>query len=92
MDGPMSNVDPDSVDQEVGNIWRNLYKLEKGFNEVPSPKKIASKVKNKVEEFKEYMPLVQTLFNPGMFDSYKKDRKEKNNVLESPVKIIVNFK
>ena len=92
MDGPMSNVDPDSVDQEVGNIWRNLYKLEKGFNEVPSPKKIASKVKNKVEEFKEYMPLVQTLFNPGMFDSYEKGRKEQNNVLESPVKIIVNFK
>ena len=66
MDGPMGDVDPDSVDQEVGNFWRSLYKLEKGFADVPAPKKIASKVKGKVEEFKDYMPLVQTLFNQGL--------------------------
>ena len=44
MDGPMSNVDPDLVDQEVGNFWRGLYKLEKGFDGIAAPKKIASKV------------------------------------------------
>ena len=65
MDGPMGDVDPDVVDQDVGNFWRNLYKLEKQFADVPAPKKIATKVKTKVEEFKEYMPLVSTLFNPG---------------------------
>ena len=61
----MSGVDPDVVDQEVGNYWRSLYKLEKGFSENPAPKKMAAKVKAKVEEFKENLPLVQTLFNPG---------------------------
>ncbi|XP_041374659.1 dynein heavy chain 7, axonemal-like isoform X2 [Gigantopelta aegis] len=66
MNGPMSAVDPDAVDVEVGNIWRGLYKLEKAFDSVPSAKKIASKVKAKVEEFKEHMPLVHTLFNPGL--------------------------
>ena len=44
MDGPMSKVDPDLVDQEVGNFWRGLYKLEKGFDGIAAPKKIASKV------------------------------------------------
>ena len=44
MDGPMSGVDPDDVDQEVGNFWRGLYKLEKGFDSVPAAKKIAGKV------------------------------------------------
>lgn len=44
MDGPMGGVDPDIVEQDVGNFWRNLYKLEKGFNDVPAPKKICSKV------------------------------------------------
>ena len=44
MDGPMANVDPDNVEQEVGNFWRGLYKLEKGFDGIASPKKIASKV------------------------------------------------
>ncbi|XP_067686354.1 dynein axonemal heavy chain 7-like [Haliotis asinina] len=70
MDGPMGGVDPDVVDQEVGNIWRGLYKLEKQFDGVAAPKKITAKVKSKVEEFKEHMPLVQTIFNPGMRDRH----------------------
>ena len=65
MDGPMLGVDPDVVEQDVGNFWRTLYKLEKGFSDNPSPKKMASKVKNKVEEFKENLPLVGCMFNPG---------------------------
>lgn len=65
MDGRMDGVDPDTVEADVGNIWRNLYKLEKGFGDVPPAKKIATKVKGKVDEFKQYMPLIQTLFNPG---------------------------
>ena len=44
MDGPMDKVNPDAVDSEVGNIWRQLYKLEKGFDNVPAAKKIATKV------------------------------------------------
>jgi len=44
MDGPMLGVDPDDVEQEVGNFWRGLYKLEKGFESVPNAKKIAGKV------------------------------------------------
>jgi dynein heavy chain len=70
MEGPMSGVNPDNTDQEVGNFRRNLYKLEKGFGDVPAAKKIASKVKAKVEEFQKNMPLVQTLFNPGLRDRH----------------------
>ncbi|CAH1790213.1 unnamed protein product [Owenia fusiformis] len=70
MDGPMSGVDPDTTEQDVGNIWRALYKLEKVFDGVPAAKKIAQKVKAKVEEFKEHMPLIQTLFNPGLRDRH----------------------
>ena len=45
MDGPMGEVDPDTVEQEIGNIWRNLYKLEKGFENIPTAKKISSRVR-----------------------------------------------
>ena len=44
MEGPMGNINPDNVEQEVGNFWRGLYKLEKGFETVPAAKKIAGKV------------------------------------------------
>ncbi|CAL8107738.1 unnamed protein product [Calicophoron daubneyi] len=66
MDGPMDKVDPEQVDMEVSNQYRTLYKLEKSFDTLPAPRKIASKVRSKVEEFKEHLPLIRTLFNPGL--------------------------
>ena len=44
MEGPWGSLDPDIVDQETGNFWRGLYKLEKQFNEVPKVQSIAVKV------------------------------------------------
>jgi dynein heavy chain len=35
---------PPPVENEVGNYWRALYKLEKQFDSVPQAKKIAGKV------------------------------------------------
>uniref|UniRef100_A0A0X3NP81 Dynein heavy chain 7, axonemal n=1 Tax=Schistocephalus solidus TaxID=70667 RepID=A0A0X3NP81_SCHSO len=66
MEGPMDKVNPEAVDADVGNYYRTLFKLEKTFEQLPAPRKIASKVRTKVEEFKEHMPLVLTLFNPGL--------------------------
>ncbi|KAF5402027.1 Dynein axonemal heavy chain 7 [Paragonimus heterotremus] len=66
MDGPMDKVDPEQVEVEVSNQYRTLYKLEKSFDTLPAPRKIAAKVRSKVEEFKEHLPLIRTLFNPGL--------------------------
>lgn len=70
MDGPMEKVDPESVEAEVNNQYRSLYKLEKTFDNLPAPRKIAAKVRSKVEEFKEHLPLIRTLFNPGLRDRH----------------------
>ncbi|XP_052827203.1 dynein axonemal heavy chain 7 [Octopus bimaculoides] len=70
MDGPMSGVNPDIVEVEVGTFYRSLYKLEKQFDSVPAPKRIAHKTKSQVEEFKAHLPLIHTLFNPGLRDRH----------------------
>lgn len=44
----MNGVDPDDVENEVGNYWRSLYKLEKNFDSIPQAKKIAGKVRKKL--------------------------------------------
>ena len=70
MDGPMSKVVPDQVDADVNNYWRQLYKLERQFQNQPIARKMAVKLRGKVDEFKENLPLVSTLFNPGMRDRH----------------------
>lgn len=47
MDGPMSGVDPDVVENDTGTFWRTLYKLEKTFVDDENPLKMAQKV-NKI--------------------------------------------
>ena len=46
MEGTFDQVDPDTVEQDIGNYWRALYKLEKTFSENPNAKDVASKVCN----------------------------------------------
>lgn len=57
--------DPDMIDSEVSAYYRNMIKLEKSFEE-PGPKQIAEEVRIKVDEFKTYLPIIQTLGNPGL--------------------------
>lgn len=44
---------------------RTTYKLEKGFQE-PNARELAFTVRERIEDFRMYMPVVMTLGNPGM--------------------------
>ncbi|EFN75889.1 Dynein heavy chain 7, axonemal [Harpegnathos saltator] len=68
---------PEDIDNDVGNFYRSrhvkkiaekekmIYKLEKGFQE-PDVRDLALMVRERIEDFRQYMPVVMTLGNPGM--------------------------
>ncbi|XP_069839698.1 dynein axonemal heavy chain 7 isoform X1 [Dendropsophus ebraccatus] len=69
-EGPYTTVNPDLVEQDVGNFWRLLYKLERTFTNSPNAHSLTLKIKQKVEEFKEITPLIQVVCNPGLRDRH----------------------
>ena len=48
---------------------RTIYKLERYFHE-PDLKNLALSVREKIEEFRENMPIITTLGNPGLKDRH----------------------
>lgn len=62
----MSKVIPDRVEVDVTQYDRQLYKVDKNFNNKEPAKRIAIALRKNIEDFKHYLPLVNTLFNPGL--------------------------
>lgn len=64
--GPFSVLDADQVREEVENMWRVLYKLAKAFFDNPGAKRVAETVRAKVEKFRQFLPVLQTVCNKGL--------------------------
>jgi dynein heavy chain len=65
-DGPFLSLDAESISEELGNMWRIMYKLTKTFSDAPGPQKTAESLKGKMDKFKQYVPLLQCICNKGL--------------------------
>ncbi|XP_025075899.1 dynein heavy chain 7, axonemal-like [Pogonomyrmex barbatus] len=61
----IGSYNPEEIDNEVTQYYRIIYKLEKAFQE-PDVRKLAAAVREKIEDFKDRMPTIMTLGNPGL--------------------------
>lgn len=66
LNSKVGSFDPEEIDTETGVYYRNVYKLEKVFSDKPATQELATNVREQMDEFKEHMPIIQTLGNPGM--------------------------
>ncbi|KAG5895230.1 hypothetical protein JTB14_003447 [Gonioctena quinquepunctata] len=64
--GPFCELDADQITENVDAVWRTLYKLAKTLSDNPGAKRIAEMVRAKVEKFKQFLPVIQTICNKGL--------------------------
>ena len=66
MNDPLTTIDAEQLEQNVNNAFKTIFKCAKHFKEIPACQEVAMEVKQKIENFKPYIPLIQGLRNPGM--------------------------
>ncbi|XP_066239555.1 dynein axonemal heavy chain 3 [Saccopteryx leptura] len=70
MNGPLFSLNAEEIAEEIGNMWRTIYKLAKTFVDVPAPRRLAESMKFKIDKFKQYLPVLNISCNPGMKDRH----------------------
>lgn len=68
--GPLFLLNAEEIAEEIGNMWRTIYKLTKTFTDVPAPRRLAENVKVKIDKFKQHIPILTISCNPGMKDRH----------------------
>ena len=66
MNDSLASIDPEALERQVGDCFRTFHKAQKSFKDVPAVLAVAQDYRNRVEEFKPYIPLIQGLRNQGM--------------------------
>ncbi|XP_069503771.1 dynein axonemal heavy chain 3 [Ambystoma mexicanum] len=70
LNGSFQSLNAEDIVEDVGNMWRTMYKLTKTFAEVPAPKRVAENMKFKVDKFKQHLPIISVICNRGMKDRH----------------------
>ncbi|XP_032957944.1 dynein axonemal heavy chain 3 isoform X1 [Rhinolophus ferrumequinum] len=70
MNGPLFLLNAEEIVEEIGLMWRTIYKLTKTFADVPAPRRLVENVKMKIEKFRQHVPVLTISCNPGMKDRH----------------------
>ena len=64
--GPFTDINSEEVEEEIGSMYRTVFKLTKTFSDAPGPRRVADSFKSKIDKFKVHIPLLQIICNPGL--------------------------
>uniref|UniRef100_A0A1A9WZY9 Dynein heavy chain 7, axonemal n=1 Tax=Glossina brevipalpis TaxID=37001 RepID=A0A1A9WZY9_9MUSC len=66
MNAQIGTYEPDVIAEDVATIYRIIQKLEKQLSDRPITSELIKDIKENIESFRENMPIISTLGNPGM--------------------------
>ncbi|XP_025972035.2 dynein axonemal heavy chain 3 [Dromaius novaehollandiae] len=76
MNGSLQELNADEITEEIGNMWRTMYKLTKSFPDLPGPRRLAENMKYKLDKFKQHLPVLSIVCNRGMKERHWKQISE----------------
>lgn len=68
--GPFLGLNAEEIGEEVQGMWRTMHKLQKSFADAINPRKVADLSKHRIDRFKNYLPVLQVVCNPGLKDRH----------------------
>lgn len=70
LNGPLAELSAEAIEEELGQHFRNAYKLTKTMSGHKGPLKTSEQLKGKIDEFRKHGPILRVLCNPGMQDRH----------------------
>ncbi|KAL7390222.1 hypothetical protein ABVT39_017308 [Epinephelus coioides] len=70
MNGPFRHLDAEKISDELGSMWRTMHNLAKSFSKLPGPCRVAKSFERMIDEFKQHIPILTTICNPGIKDRH----------------------
>ncbi|XP_060776842.1 dynein axonemal heavy chain 3 [Neoarius graeffei] len=66
MNGPFKELNAMRISDDLSSMYSQMYKLVKVFSEVAAPRRVADSFCTKINKFKQHLPILSTICNPGM--------------------------
>ncbi|XP_057310450.1 dynein axonemal heavy chain 3-like isoform X2 [Hydractinia symbiolongicarpus] len=70
MNGPFININAENVEDSISTMWRTMFKLGKTFADAAGPRRVSESIKTKIDKFKNNLPLLSCICNPGLRDRH----------------------
>ncbi|MEQ2213412.1 Dynein heavy chain 3, axonemal, partial [Xenoophorus captivus] len=92
LNGPFQHLDAEKISDELDTMWRTMHKLTKTFFNLLGPSHVATNFKSRINQFKQHLPVLTTICNPGLKDRHWEKishtvgfdvRPDKNSTLQS---------
>ncbi|XP_017768545.1 PREDICTED: dynein heavy chain 1, axonemal-like [Nicrophorus vespilloides] len=66
MDNPLANIDGEAIERLVTDMYKTMVKSIRVFADIPGVQQVAADIRDKIDDFKPLIPLIQGIRNPGM--------------------------
>ncbi|XP_008419893.1 dynein heavy chain 3, axonemal isoform X1 [Poecilia reticulata] len=66
LNGPFQGLDAEKISEELDTMWRTMHKLLRAFSSLHGPSSVANTFKNRIDRFKQHVPVLTTICNPGL--------------------------